>query len=55
MCTSDSNNGNATTTAMPLVNMSTVPGKRCPTCLAAGKEVWVFAGRSCHVCATYVS
>ena len=31
------------------------PGKRCPTCQAAGREVWVFAGRSCYICATYVS
>ncbi|KAI0096783.1 hypothetical protein GGR51DRAFT_566964 [Nemania sp. FL0031] len=38
-----------------LVDMSgTAPGKRCPTCRAAGKEVWVFAGRSCPYCATYV-
>lgn len=33
----------------------TAPGKRCPTCREAGREVWVFAGRSCPICATYVS
>ncbi|KAI1156279.1 hypothetical protein F4825DRAFT_404670 [Nemania diffusa] len=49
-CSSESNH------ACPLVNMSgTAPGKRCPTCRAAGREVWVFAGRSCPVCATYVA
>ncbi|KAI3325577.1 hypothetical protein HD806DRAFT_533240 [Xylariaceae sp. AK1471] len=30
------------------------PGKRCPTCTAAGRETWVFAGRSCPIDATYV-
>ncbi|KAI1121658.1 hypothetical protein F5Y10DRAFT_96567 [Nemania abortiva] len=34
---------------------SKAPGKRCPTCREAGREVWVFAGRSCPICATYVS
>ncbi|KAI0405919.1 hypothetical protein F4802DRAFT_559894 [Xylaria palmicola] len=39
----------------PIVDMSGIPpGKRCPTCQAAGRETWVFAGRSCHICATYV-
>uniref|UniRef100_UPI0030E1C716 cytochrome c oxidase subunit 1 n=1 Tax=Dematophora necatrix TaxID=2751867 RepID=UPI0030E1C716 len=33
----------------------TAPGKRCPTCREAGREVWVFAGRSCPICGTYVS
>jgi hypothetical protein len=38
-----------------LINHSgRAPGKRCPTCKAAGREVWVFAGRSCPVCLTYV-
>ncbi|KAI3326997.1 hypothetical protein HD806DRAFT_379514 [Xylariaceae sp. AK1471] len=41
--------------ASPLVDMSgTAPGKRCPTCQHAGRETWVFAGRSCPICATYV-
>ncbi|KAI1351261.1 hypothetical protein F5Y01DRAFT_283225 [Xylaria sp. FL0043] len=40
----------------PLVDMSgAAPGKRCPTCREAGRETWVFAGRSCPICATYVS
>ena len=30
------------------------PGKRCPTCEEAGRETWVFAGRSCPICATYI-
>ncbi|KAI1324893.1 hypothetical protein F5Y16DRAFT_379500 [Xylariaceae sp. FL0255] len=32
----------------------TAPGKRCPTCRAEGKESWVFSGRNCPICATYV-
>ncbi|KAI0874549.1 hypothetical protein GGS24DRAFT_336890 [Hypoxylon argillaceum] len=39
----------------PSLTSSKAPGKRCPTCRAAGREVWVFAGRSCPVCATYVA
>jgi hypothetical protein len=31
-----------------------IPCGRCPTCEAAGREVWIFRGRSCYICATYV-
>lgn len=33
----------------------TAPGKRCPTCKEDGVETWVFPGRSCPICATYIS
>jgi len=29
-----------------------IPGVLCPTCLAAGKEVWVIPGKLCHECGT---
>jgi len=32
----------------------TLPGKRCPTCLEAGREIWVIRGRCCYICDTYV-
>jgi hypothetical protein len=32
--------------------MRQIPGVRCPTCLAAGKEVWVIPGKLCHECGT---
>lgn len=38
-----------------LINFSGIaPGKRCPNCTKDGVETWVFSGRSCHICATYV-
>ncbi|KAI1434835.1 hypothetical protein GGR50DRAFT_379087, partial [Xylaria sp. CBS 124048] len=46
--------GSSSTT--PPVDMSgTAPGKRCPRCREGGQEIWVFSGRSCPVCSTYVS
>ncbi|KAK0387816.1 hypothetical protein NLU13_4061 [Sarocladium strictum] len=29
-----------------------VPGTKCPTCAARGKEVWVIPGRLCGQCGT---
>ncbi|KAG4026381.1 hypothetical protein MFRU_041g00260 [Monilinia fructicola] len=29
-----------------------MPGVRCPTCLAKGREVWVIPGRACGACGT---
>jgi hypothetical protein len=31
---------------------SKMPGVRCPTCAAAGQEVWVIPGRCCGICGT---
>ncbi|KAI0975785.1 hypothetical protein F4678DRAFT_418501 [Xylaria arbuscula] len=38
-----------------LLTLSKAPGKRCPNCREAGRETWVFCGRSCPICATFVS
>ncbi|KAF6809481.1 hypothetical protein CPLU01_02178 [Colletotrichum plurivorum] len=29
-----------------------LPGIRCPTCHASGKEVWVLPGKECGYCGT---
>ncbi|CAD6444274.1 1a1f6f2b-6690-45eb-838a-800ed001885b [Sclerotinia trifoliorum] len=35
-----------------VTEMPGMPGVRCPTCLANGKEVWVIPGRACGACGT---
>ncbi|KAL2114641.1 hypothetical protein VUR80DRAFT_2621 [Thermomyces stellatus] len=37
-----------------VVAMGSLPGLRCPTCAAQGKEVWVIPGRRCGYCGTPV-
>ncbi|PKS09408.1 hypothetical protein jhhlp_004023 [Lomentospora prolificans] len=37
-----------------IVMMGNIPGLRCPTCAAQGKEVWVIPGRRCGYCGTPV-
>ncbi|CAI4211043.1 unnamed protein product [Parascedosporium putredinis] len=37
-----------------IVMMGNIPGLRCPTCAAEGKEVWVIPGRRCGYCGTPV-
>ncbi|KAF7865465.1 hypothetical protein EAF04_006440 [Stromatinia cepivora] len=35
-----------------VTEMPGMPGVRCPTCLAEGREVWVIPGRACGACGT---
>ncbi|KAH9889248.1 hypothetical protein F4778DRAFT_398521 [Xylariomycetidae sp. FL2044] len=37
-----------------LSHVTNAPGKRCPTCLENGTEVWILPGRCCGYCGTYV-
>ncbi|KAF2459859.1 hypothetical protein BDY21DRAFT_336688 [Lineolata rhizophorae] len=33
----------------------TVPGRKCPNCLAKGQTVWVIKGKCCPQCGTVVN
>ncbi|KAJ9633937.1 hypothetical protein H2199_009186 [Coniosporium tulheliwenetii] len=39
----------------PFRTVMTVPGRKCPACLAKGDTVWVILGKCCPQCGTPVN
>ncbi|KAF2835559.1 hypothetical protein M501DRAFT_1060835 [Patellaria atrata CBS 101060] len=39
----------------PMTQMMTVPGRKCPNCLAKGQTVWVIPGKCCPECGVPVN
>ncbi|KAI1210055.1 uncharacterized protein F4807DRAFT_459888 [Annulohypoxylon truncatum] len=52
--TSGSSSGYTDSSQRPNTLTGKPPGKRCPTCRAKGYEVWVFSGKDCGYCGTYI-
>ncbi|KAF1808987.1 hypothetical protein P152DRAFT_476917 [Eremomyces bilateralis CBS 781.70] len=38
-----------------VVQVMTIPGRKCPTCGAKGTTVWVIPGKACPACGTVVT